>query len=405
MKARHTLVVSFVFLIAGLILLPASACAQSEIILDDPDGVAGRAGAPVSVALNLPRGQSVALLREKATGKETPAQFVPDQPGGGAARAKIPGKLWWLMPPGEKGQRTFALLPPKPIVVKPILRVTVAADERHVDIHERGTQVLRFHFGTAPLPKGIPARYACGGYIHPLCGPDGEALTEAHPRDHAHHRGVMWTWPVVRWKGQTRDPWAVRGMWTRPEKLNRTLAGPVLALIDATSVWKWDDKQPVVRERVVIRAFRQVGRRRYVDIEVSLTPLVDGMTIAGRPYGGFGLRMAPRKAQQITLLTDPPQAKPRRSWIEYSDTLPGGTGRVGVAIFEHTTNPRYPNKLYKYPHLNYVMPGFPGKGPETLIKGRTITLWIRPGHAEPKTLADQWTAYARPPRTTLEPAK
>ncbi|HUT37349.1 MAG TPA: DUF6807 family protein [Planctomycetota bacterium] len=282
------------------------------------------------------------------------------------------------------------------------MRVTVADDKRHVDIHEGDTLVLRYHFGTAPLPEGIAPRYACGGYIHPLCGPDGEPLTEAHPKDHPHHRGVMWTWPVLRWKDKVTDPWAVSGTWTRPDELRTAAGGPAFARVVATSIWKWGDKEPVLRETLDLRAHRSQGRCRIVDIDLAFEALVDDLALGGRPgggYGGFGLRMAPRKDQKITLLTDPKGKEPRRSWIEYSDTFAGGTGRVGVAILEHPTNPLYPSALLQYPNLNYVMPAFPGPREFPLAKGKTLTLrhrlWLHPGHADEKALGEQWTLYAK----------
>ncbi len=282
------------------------------------------------------------------------------------------------------------------------MKVTVSDDKARVDIHEGDKLVLRYWFGTAPLPEGIPARYACGGYIHPLCGPDGEPLTEAHPKDHPHHRGVMWTWPVLRVKDKVTDPWAVSGTWTRPEKLHATEGGPTCARIAATSLWKWADKEPVLREDLSIRAYPLQGRSRIVDIDLTFEALVDELALGGRPgggYGGFGLRMAPRKDQKITLLTDPEGKEPRRSWIEYSDTFAGGTGRVGVAIFEHPANPLYPNILQQYPGLNYVMPAFPGPREFPLAKGKTLTLrhrlWIHPDHADEKALGEQWAAYAK----------
>lgn len=282
------------------------------------------------------------------------------------------------------------------------LRVTVSDDERAVDVHDGGTMVLRYHFGTAPLPAGIAARYACGDYIHPLCGPDGEPLTEAHPKDHPHHRGVMWAWPVCRWKGKVCDPWAARGCWSRPEKLRRAAVEGDHAVIDAALLWKWGDKDIVARQEVLIRVSPQAKRSRTVDIELRLTALVDGLGIGGRPkagYGGFGLRMAPRKAQQITLFTDPPAAKPRRSWIQYSDTFAGGKGRVGVAVFQHPGNPLSPSALQKYPNLNYVMPAFPGPREFPLPKGKPVVLrhrlWIHPRHATPATVAAQWAVYAK----------
>jgi len=381
------------------ILLPLAAAAFGaglRVAVDDPDGVAGRTGAPVSIDF-VPRGQLSAFgLVDARTGKPVPCQF--DTWGRGLTTA-----VWWLMPPGPKGRRVFQFRPPAAPLAKPALRTTVAEDKSHVDIREGDKIVLRYWLGTAPLPKGIPARYACGDYIHPLCGPDGESLTEAHPRDHPHHRGVMWTWPLVRWKGQVRDPWVAQGLWSRPEKLERAVGGEVMAVFSASLRWMWGDKTPVARQRVTIRAFRQMSRCRVIDIGIGLTALVDGLSIGGRPkagYGGFGLRMAPRKAQRITLFSDPPAAKPRRSWIEYSDTFAGGKGRVGVAIF-----PRYPCDLHKYPNLNYVMPAYPGPREFPLPKGKTVTLrhrlWIHPGHAEEKALADQWTVYANPPKATV----
>lgn len=282
------------------------------------------------------------------------------------------------------------------------MKVVVAEDKASVDIEEGGKLVLRYHFGTAPLPEGIAPRYACGGYIHPLCGPDGEVLTDAHPKDHPHHRGVMWSWPVLRWGSKTADPWAVSGVWTRPETLRTAAATAEGAHVAASSLWKWGDKEPVLREELSIRAYPAQGRSRIVDIELAFEALEDGVALGGRPqggYGGFGIRFAPRKDQRISVFTDPADAAPRRSWIEYSDTFAGGAERTAVAIFEHPSNPLYPNALHQYANLNYVMPAFPGPREHPLPKGKPLVLrhrlWIHPGQAHPKALAEQWDAYAR----------
>jgi len=382
-------------------------CGTLKLAVDDPEGRLGRAAAPVAATLVLPEGLEPLELVDAASGAAVPAQFLPNAKPGPGKRPQ--GELVWLVPPGPKGRRLFLA---RRSAGQPIaaggLQTTVADDRSHVDVTDGQTLVLRFHFGTAPLPKGVPARYACGGYIHPLCGPDGETLTEAHPRDHPHHRGVMWAWPVCRWRGKVTDPWAVAGCWVRPEKLRVAAGGPVVAHIGASSVWKWADRDAIVREDVAIRVYRLEHRARVVDIEVTLEGLAADVRIGGRPgggYGGFGLRMAPRKAQQIALLTDPPDAKPRRSWLEYSDTFAGATGRTGVAIFEHATNPLYPNALKQYPNLNYVMPAFPGPREVALEKGKPVVLryrlWVHPGHAQPDALTDQWAAYAATPQATV----
>jgi hypothetical protein len=159
---------------------------------------------------------------------------------------------------------------------------------------------------------------------------------------------------------------------------------------------------------VAIRAFRQAGLGRFVDIDIRLTGLEDEVAIGGRPhggYGGFAYRAAPTKEQKIVRHTDPPGAKPRRSWLDYSGIFAGDKEVAGVAIFEHPSNPLYPSTLQEYASINCVMPAFPGEREVPIPKGKSLTLkhrlWIHPGRADEKTLADVWSTYANPPKATV----
>ena len=99
--------------------------------------------------------------------------------------------------------------------------------------------------------------------------------------------------------------------------LDRLDAGPVLAAIDAENIWKWGDRDGIVREQVAIRVFRQRNRCRFLDVAVQLTALVDDLSIAGRPratYGGFNMRTFPEFDQRkIVMHVEPPESKPRRA--------------------------------------------------------------------------------------------
>lgn len=287
----------------------------------------------------------------------------------------------------------------------PRMAVQAAPDQMSYLITENGQPVLRYNFGTVPVPEGVPAKYARGDYISPLYGPGGVVLTEDYPKDHLHHRGVWWSWPVTRWNNEVRDLWAVVGVWSRPVAIRRMEGGDSRAVLEAENVWKWDDKEAIVKEEVLICAFKAEPTGRFIDIEVRLTALVDGVAIGGSPhggYGGFALRAAPTKEQQIVRHVDPPEATPRRSWLDYSGVFPGATEVVGVAIFEHPTNPGYPSELQAYPHLNCVMPAFPGEREVPIPKGQTLTLkhrlWVHPGRADEKSLAEVWRAYADSPQ-------
>ncbi len=330
-----------------------------------------------------------------------PAQFEPDAPG--AAR----GRLWWLAPPGPSGERRFkrlAAADPAPAV----MTIRADATNQRYDIREGPVPVLRYNQGLVPVPTGIATNYTRGDYIMPVFGPGGELITDDYPPDHPHHRGIGWSWPVTRWGDEVRDIWAVVGVWARPVTLRRVEAGPVFALLEAENVWKWGDTTPIVREVVLIRAFRQTGGDRFVDVEVRLTALADRVAIGGRPhggYGGFGLRAQPAQGRVITAYVDPAGAAPRRSWLDYSGVFAGGHGPAGLAIFESVNNPLYPNELKTYPELNYVMPAFPGEREVPLSRDRPLVLrhrlWIHTGMASENRLASIWSAYASPPAATL----
>ena len=410
--------------------------AEPVIVVTDTDGASARVAAPVSLEVDLEallgKGaasknlQLVEVTGAKASPK-VPAQFVPKKNGSSK------GTLWWLMPPGQKGQRRFRLTAGRPVAIQ----VKASRDKKRaaVDVTDGDSPVLRYNHGTVPPPPSIverfekqrkpPLFYARGDYIHPVFGPDGEELTDDYSLNHPHHRGICWAWPAVRYKGEARDIWAVRvtpkqpgGAWARPVAMHQVVSGPVLAVIEAESVWKWSDKIPIVRENVVIRAFHQTDRCRFLDVDIRLIALVDEVSIAGRPgtsYGGFNFRTYPEFDQRkVDMRIDPAEAKPRRAWFHLTGNFPGGKGPAGVALLEHVTNPDYPSYPNpqnadripgKYPRWRTVQPAWPGDRQVDLLKGKTLVLkyrlWIHPGLSEEATLADVWQSYAQPAEARL----
>lgn len=422
-------------LLVCISLLAAGQVAVAEdtvFIVSDPGGQAAAVQAPVWVRAEGGRVlaqqvEELRLVELNSSGQPVGEPFAAQLDCGSEAdQAASAGTLWWLLPPGKAQTRRFRLLAEKekgPVARgrqpaqratsthdgEPSMRVALAGRQDWFVLCEGDSLVLRYNHGTVPPPPGINPKYARGDYIHPLFGLEGETLTDDYPKDHPHHRGVSWSWPVTRWKNQVRDIWAVAGVWSRPVAVGRKSEGPVFASLCAENVWKWGDQVPLVRETVVIRAFRKTERGRLVDIEVRLQGLEDGVAIGGRPhagYGGFALRAAPVEQQKITLHQDPAGTQPRRSWIDYSGRFAGATQPSGLAIFEHPANPGYPSELLQYPQLNYVMPAFPGQREVPLPKGQTLVLrhrlWIHSGLADAKTLGAVWASYADPPRVTLQ---
>lgn len=411
----------------GIVATGLAGAKDVTLVVADRDGAAARVAAPVSVPIDLTQhfGPGVDAARLQLTevtgsgaapGASVPVQFVvasTSLPGGAPTPApSAAGTLWWLMPPGAKGERRFRLtLAETPAAAALAVR---GDDAQQYAVTEGPRPVLHYAFGSVPVPAGTPAHfakgesYARGDYITALYGPDGELLTEDYPRDHPHHRGVWWSWPVTRWHKEVFDIWAVVGVHARPVAMRRAEAGAVLAVLEPESVWKWRDKEAVVREEVVIRAFRLAGRGRTVDVEVRLTGLAEGVAIGGRPhagYGGFALRAAACQDRKITAHTDPENSQPRRAWLDYAGVFAGGQGRTGVTIFENIGNPDYPNPLHQYPGCNCVMPAYPADREVPLPVGQTLVLqyrlWVHPDGSDDQPWVDAWSAYAHPPYCVL----
>jgi hypothetical protein len=423
-------------LCCGILLLVLTARVDAKaavLVVTDTAGASARVAAPVSLEVDMAAllGGTAATgklqLVEVTQGAETtfpvPAQFIP------AADGATEGTLWWLMPPGGKGERRFRLE-----ACQPPASETVAAahdpNREAVDVTDGQSPVLRYNHGTVPPPPAVvekyekqmdpPQYFARGDYIHPVFGPDGEEVTDDYSLDHPHHRGISWAWPVVSYQGESRDIWAVRvlpsepgGVWARPVALRQIASGPVLALVDAENVWKWGDTTPIVKERVVIRAFRHTDRSRFLDVDIELVALVDDVAIGGRPgasYGGFNLRTYPSFDQRkIDMRIDPADAEPRRAWYHLTGNFPGGKGPAGVVMLEHVTNPDYPNQPNAhgadlvpgaYPRWRSVQPAWPGSRKVDLPKGEPLLLryrlWIHPGLGDEATLTDVWQSYAQP---------
>jgi len=273
-----------------------------------------------------------------------------------------------------------------------------------------------------PLPAGYLERVAAGnrryvrprsGYIHPLYGQDGEALTLDWSTDHPHHRGIYWAWPEVHWGERTGDLHALQVVFSRPVGEPRLETGPDLARLVAHNLWLWEDETPVVFERVVLTA-RASGPdgSRAVDLEILLDALVPGITLARRHtdlYGGLNVRLAPVAGLRLRHHADPADAAPpRRAWSLATGVWEGGKRATTLAILEHPANPGFPGDWITYPELPWFQPAFPPAGTRHPLEPGALLLLryrflILPGTADPATLDQAFDAFAAT-APTLAPA-
>ena len=291
---------------------------------------------------------------------------------------------------------------------KDVMTVRRADNDRHLEILDGDTCVLRYNFRNVPVPKTAKGKYAVarGDYIHPLHGPGGQVLTKDYSPEHPHHRGLYWAWPEVFYKSRKRDLHALQGVFARPDKIVRTAGGKDSATIVAASKWLWDTEEIVAETAGITSRKSGANGLRTIDLTFEFTALVEGVSIARRgqkAYGGFNMRFSARKGQEISRYTDPVGKKPRRAWAQIVGIPPKGKDPVAVAVFQHTANPHYPGDWVTYPNLNWLQPTFPSKGVKyALTKGKPLVLrfrlCIQNGKMTDKQLAEQWADFNRPTR-------
>jgi L-alanine-DL-glutamate epimerase-like enolase superfamily enzyme len=250
-----------------------------------------------------------------------------------------------------------------------------------VELAEAGQPVFTYNYGMV-LKPGAPGRYARSCYIHPLYAPGGIVVTDDFPRDHFHHRGLSWMWPVVRVEGKEYDPWECRpGMQARFVRWLAREAGPGTARLAVENGWFIGERK-VVKETVEITARPGAANRRTLDLALSFEAVEVPVDIAGtqdlgKGYGGLSFRFAPREDTVIT--TDTGREKEDTNlvphpWAELTGTYDGRRATARVDI--DPGNPAFPNG-WCLRHYGFLGVNYPGLKPITLVPGKPLVSGYR----------------------------
>lgn len=287
--------------------------------------------------------------------------------------------------------------------------VSVSQQDGGYLISESGAPVLFYRLE----PTSLEGRYERSNYIHPLYGLDGEVLTEDFPEDHRHHRGVFWTWHQVL-IGEVRagDPWLARDFSWKLEGADISPAGNGLR---TTHEWYSPDYQeglePIVEESAEIVVHPAERDRRYIDFDIHLRPLQDGVRLGGseddKGYGGFSLRV--KMLEGLQFAAESGRVQPTRGpldagdWVDFSAPF-GATGSLsGVAILVHPASAGYPQQwILRSPETPSMQnPVWPGPDPvelspqvPTRLRYRLV---VHRGDASGVALAELARAYAKLP--------
>jgi hypothetical protein len=279
---------------------------------------------------------------------------------------------WWM-----------ALALAAPLAAQPGLSWK-SLDNGRMQLLDGGKPALVYNSGEM-LSNGAPEEKRRCCYIFPVYTPAGVSILDDFPKDHWHHRGLFWSWPVVEMGGKKYDIW--KDFTAKPRSGGKVEAksGAKQATLTATNFWVVAGKD-IVREDLLLTAFPAQGTSRELEVKLTWEALGAPVTLrgseeAGKSYGGFSARFADRQNTVIRAdgetLTKDEDRNPRK-WAELEGVY--GGKRAALRI---TPDPKDPGTPYQWCLRNYGFIGasFPGRTATvdgyTLEAGKPLTLTFR----------------------------
>ncbi|MCS6951390.1 MAG: PmoA family protein [Bryobacteraceae bacterium] len=251
-----------------------------------------------------------------------------------------------------KARRLAAILVALPLSAQ----VKMARHPGRIAVEIDGKPFTEFFFGPeTPKPYLHPLRAASGTIVtrlYPMAKVEGEAY------DHPHHRGLWFTHGDVN----GFDFWANEPN-PRRTNLGRVVLKQMLGVKEGresgsiSAQFEWRDPQGnallVERRDMVFHAHPSL---RVLDLDITLTAAVT-VRFGDTKEGTFAIRLAPwLEEPHARAPASPPRTGrmvssegkqtekevwgSRAAWVDYFGEIRGE--KLGVAIFDHPSNPRHP---------------------------------------------------------------
>ena len=198
-------------------------------------------------------------------------------------------------------------------------------------------------------------------YFYPLMGPGGVNMTRSWPmvpdaageeKDHPHHRSLWFAHGAVN----GIDFWAETPKAGKIQHagFSEVISGKDAGWIKSTNKWVAPDGKIVCTDERVFRVHNRPGNERLFDFEIKIQAPADRDVLFGdTKEGTMAVRVneemrlihgknTPGKGHivQSTGVLDEKTWGKRAEWCDYNG--PVGGKHVGIAIFDHPSNPVHP---------------------------------------------------------------
>ena len=256
-----------------------------------------------------------------------------------------------------------------------------------LELTENGQPVFDYNYGMV-WKEGFPESMKRSSYLHPVYAPDGTLITDDFNKNHPHHRGIFWTWPVIVFEGKTYDTWEVdekiKQRFEHWVKRETTHDG---ATLDVANGWYIGEKR-IVKEDMEIHVLPTKNETRVIEFRWKVEADGKPVEIAGTPddgkgYGGICFRMAARDGgtKGTTISTDKGVlAKDGvlevAKWAEVSGTVQGK--QESARLDDDPANPNFGSNGWLLRHsFGLLNPSYPGLPHLRLEPGKPLVLRYR----------------------------
>jgi hypothetical protein len=293
-------------------------------------------------------GHNDLLLYRNQDGKKVRIQSQKDE-----------NRLWWIMEaPVIPGTISYELRTGE--IENQLPAMQVSDQDGKYTIHLARQELLTYQAALMFPPPGVDTAFKRSGFIHPLCTPHGQVLTQVQPKDHYHHYGIWNPWTRVLFEGDTIDFWNLgdKQGTVRFSKLTKKYEGPVFSgyevLQEHVVFTKEGSERVVLEELQEVRVYRPSADRYLVDMTLRYrctTP--SPFHILAYRYAGLGWRAtAEWNDANSSILTSEGMTRSNADgslarWFIYQGQLGNESG--GMAVFSNPANYNHPEPLRIWP--------------------------------------------------------
>jgi len=266
--------------------------------------------------------------------------------------------------------------------------------------------------------------------LYPVIGPHGIGMTRNWPmkkgvkgeaNDHVHHKGLWYAHRPIN----GHDFWSTFATAGKSvhDKVIRIESGGQRGVIEAATKWVAKDGKVVFTDTRTL-TFQVIDGARCIDWEIALHASGGALTFGDSKEGTMAIRTHPNlrlsndpkrgvttangQALTSTGVSGPKVWGKRADWIDYWGKIDAKT--VGIAIFDHPSNPRHPTwwmaRSYGYVGANpFGIHAFEkkpaGTGDFRIKSGESATFRYRfvfhEGDPEQAKISERYGRYAKSP--------